>query len=183
MIFLLPMRMILKSLGNMVFGNKTEYKSYVRNFIFGVEDSLVSTVGLLSGIASADASRHTIILTGVVLIFVEAFSMGVGSYLSENSTANYQPKGIHKQTPIFGGVIMLVSYLLAGLVPLLPYVILRGPVAFWWSIVFSLIGLVGLGVLSSKLLKANWLKNSLRMLILGGIAIAIGVIVGNTIKI
>ena len=53
---------------------------YLRNFIFGVEDSLVSTVGLLSGVAVANVDQATIFLTGMVLIFVEAFSMGVGSF-------------------------------------------------------------------------------------------------------
>ena len=58
---------------------------YMRNLIFGAEDSLVSTVGLLSGIAIGGVPKSAIILTGIVLIFVEAFSMGVGSYLSEYS--------------------------------------------------------------------------------------------------
>ena len=41
--------------------------TYLRSFIFGVEDSLVSTVGLLSGVAIANASRDTILLTGTVV--------------------------------------------------------------------------------------------------------------------
>src|SRR3989338_4103836 len=45
---------------------------YIRNLIFGVEDSLVSTVDLLSGVAAAGVPRSVIFLTGVVLIFVEA---------------------------------------------------------------------------------------------------------------
>ena len=47
---------------------------YIRNFVFGVEDSLASTVGLLSGIATAGVNASTIVVTGAVLIFVEAFS-------------------------------------------------------------------------------------------------------------
>jgi len=69
---------------------RTEVKrNLFRNFIFGVEDSLVSTVGLLSGIAAADTSRFTIITTGIVLIFVEAFSMGIGSFLSEETSEQF----------------------------------------------------------------------------------------------
>ena len=59
--------------------------SYLRNFVFGVEDSLVSTVGLLSGIAIAGMNRESIFATGVVLIFVEAVSMAAGSFLAETS--------------------------------------------------------------------------------------------------
>src|SRR3989344_3129963 len=58
---------------------------YVRNFIFGAEDSLVSTVGLLSGVAIGGVAKVDILLPGMVLIFVEAFSMAVGSFLAEFS--------------------------------------------------------------------------------------------------
>lgn len=39
--------------------------SFLRTFVFGVEDSLVSTVGLLSGIAIAGVSQKAI-LVGIV---------------------------------------------------------------------------------------------------------------------
>ena len=63
--------------------------SYIRNFVFGVEDSLVSTVGLLSGVAIAGVEQKYIFITGLILIFVEAFSMAVGSFLSEESAEKY----------------------------------------------------------------------------------------------
>lgn len=88
--------------------------SYVRNFIFGVEDSLVSTVGLLSGIAIADVGRSTILLTGMVLIFVEAVSMAAGSFLSESSAENYASK--HEsplRLSVPASAIMFFSYFLA----------------------------------------------------------------------
>jgi len=52
-----------------------------RNFVFGVEDSLVSTVWLLSGAAAVVVAQETVLPTDFVLIFVEEFSMGVGSFL------------------------------------------------------------------------------------------------------
>lgn len=55
---------------------------YVRNITFGIADSLVSTVGLLSGIDIIGASHATVISTGLIYAFVEAFSMAVGSFLS-----------------------------------------------------------------------------------------------------
>jgi VIT1/CCC1 family predicted Fe2+/Mn2+ transporter len=63
--------------------------SYFRNFIFGVEDGLVSTVGLISGIAVADVPKETIFVTGIILILVEAVSMAAASFLSENSANEY----------------------------------------------------------------------------------------------
>src|SRR3989344_3322331 len=88
---------------------------YLRNLVFGVEDGLVSTVGLLSGIAIAGVERDTIFLTGMVLIFVEAFSMAAGSFLSEFSAEEYAlQREVSGRTPFFNGLIMFWSYLLAG---------------------------------------------------------------------
>ena len=57
-------------------------QSVVREIVFGVEDSLVSTVGALTGIAAGTQSTYVVVLAGVVLIFAEALSMAAGSYLS-----------------------------------------------------------------------------------------------------
>jgi len=165
------------------FFHHDEYADYVRNFIFGVEDSLVSTVGLLSGIAIAATPRDTILLTGVVLISVEAFSMGVGSYLSERSAADYKIGiGNRNNAPIRSGLIMLVSYFIAGFIPLAPYVFSVQPQAFWLSIGVSLAALLVLGAVGARLLKGKIWPSALRMFALGGLAIIIGVGVGQIVK-
>lgn len=155
-------------------------QTYVRNFIFGVEDSLVSTVGLLSGVAVAGVINSTIILTGIILILVEAFSMGVGSYLSEYIT--HTDKDPKRETSFLAGVIMLISYMLAGFIPLSPYIFFEGKTALVFSILSSLVALICLGVVSSFLSKTNILKNTVRMFILGGSAIAVGIIVSMFIR-
>lgn len=58
---------------------------YIREIVFGFEDALVSTLGVITGVAVGAQSAFVVILTGTVLIFVEALSMGVGSYLSSKS--------------------------------------------------------------------------------------------------
>lgn len=161
---------------------RTISATYFRNFIFGVEDSLVSTVGLLSGIAIADVERSTIILSGVVLIFVEAISMAAGSFLSETSAQSYAAQSEQPlRSSITSGMIMFFSYFLAGFIPLAPYFFLTTPVAFPLSIAASLAALFVLGVVGAKLSRTNIVPNALRMLIGGGLAIAVGVIVGSTI--
>lgn len=150
--------------------------SYIRNFIFGVEDSLVSTVGLLTGVAIAGVSQDIIILTGVVLIIVEALSMAVGSFLAETSAEEFMTKhdGVSRRT-IGGGVVMFVSYLGAGLVPLAPYFFVLGPSAMYFSVIGSLAALFILGVVGGSLGGGRLLKKGLRMMLVGGIAVAAGV--------
>lgn len=153
---------------------------YIRNFVFGVEDSLVSTVGLLSGIAIAEVPRETIFLTGAVLIFVEAFSMAVGSFLSEHSAEDYleQAETPHKSAVIAGG-IMFISYFLSGFIPLFPYIVMPTEPALLVSVGLSLLALFLLGALGGKISRVNILRSALRMLLIGGIAIAVGVAVGK----
>ena len=153
---------------------------YFRNFIFGVEDSLVSTVGLLSGIAIADVSRSTIFLTGMVLIFVEAFSMGVGSFLSEDSgEAVVHQKEVKNEGAILAAFIMFISYFVAGAIPLAPYVLFDVEAGFPISICSSLAMLFVLGLLAAKASARSYLKTALRMMLIGGMAIGLGVLVAS----
>jgi VIT1/CCC1 family predicted Fe2+/Mn2+ transporter len=153
---------------------------YLRNFVFGVEDSLVSTVGLLSGVAAAGINKSTILISGIVLIFVEAFSMGVGSFLAEDAAADFASR---KDTPdkeqAAGGFIMFISYFVAGFVPLAPYLIWPVQTAFWLAIIFSLLALFILGFFGGTLSGAGSLKHGLKMFFIGGLAIVLGIVVGK----
>ncbi len=154
--------------------------AYLRNFVFGVEDSLVSTVGLVSGIAIAGVPKETIFVTGVILILVEAVSMSAGSFLSESSVEDYETKGKGgSETTMLGAIIMLFSYAISGLVPLLPYLFFSVHEAFRISILSSLLALMVLGVVSAQLAHVKVLRSALRMVLVGGAAIAIGVIAGH----
>lgn len=153
---------------------------YVRNFVFGGEDSLVSTVGLLSGVVAAGLARNEIITTGVILIFVEALSMAVGSYLSESSAEEYMAQSaVAERTPMIGGVVMFISYFVLGFVPLAPYLFLAPETALGVSIALSIIALAALGSVSARRAKVPAGPRARRMVILGGMAIVVGVVVGK----
>ncbi len=157
---------------------------YVRNVVFGIADSLVSTVGLLSGIDVSGTSRHVIILTGVVYAFVEAFSMAVGSFLSEQSAEEYDTRSeVPDGKPFAAGIVMFVSFILASFIPIVPYLFAGLTVALWLSIALSIIALFIVGLVSAKIVKVHVWKHGLKMALLGGAAIVIGVVVGKFVKI
>ena len=168
---------------NMSPQSKNLFAMYARNFIFGAEDSLVSTVGLLSGIAAADVPRATIALTGIILIFVEAFSMAAGSFLSEYSAEEYIKRtGVSVKYSLVAGAIMFFTYFFIGFIPLLPYTIFDTNTAMIVSIVLALISLCVLGLTSAKIFKTNLWRSSLRMFLIGGLAVGVGVMVGRLVK-
>ncbi|MDP3956401.1 MAG: VIT1/CCC1 transporter family protein [bacterium] len=152
----------------------------LRNLVFGVEDSLVSTTGLLSGVAMAGISAGTIILTGTILVFVEAFSMAVGSFLSEDVVHEYviRDKNFYLASMV-GGLVMFFSYFIAGYIPLIPYIFFPTIYAFWISIAAALMALFLLGAFSAEMFRAHYLRQGMKMFLVGGMAIAIGILVGR----
>jgi len=66
-------------------GIKARAGFFIREIVFGFEDSLVSTLGVLTGVAAGTQSSFIVTLTGSVLIIVESLSMAAGSYLSSKS--------------------------------------------------------------------------------------------------
>lgn len=57
----------------------------IRELVFGLEDGLVSTMGAVAGIAAGTENGQIVVLSGLVIIAVEALSMAAGSYLSNKS--------------------------------------------------------------------------------------------------
>ncbi len=62
-----------------------ESRARIREFIFGIQDGLISTVGLLAGIRGATESDTVVILAGFTAMFAGAISMSAGSYLSSSA--------------------------------------------------------------------------------------------------
>jgi len=151
----------------------------LRNFVFGVEDSLASTLGLVSGVAVAGLGRSEILITGTILIFVESFSMGIGSLLSEHMAEEYSKQAVvSMRRSARGAVAMFISYFISGFIPLLPYIVMGVNSAFWVSIAASLLTLFFLGTINARLSSLKIWHNSFEMLLIGGIAMVVGIIVG-----
>lgn len=156
----------------------------MRNFVFGVEDSLVSTVGLLSGIAVAGVDGRQIFITGVILIVVEAFSMGVGSFLAEDAAEELiEHKKKISLASVFAALIMFVSYSVAGVIPLVPYLLWQTRDALIFSIIAATFALFLLGGVSAYRYNRNPLVYGLRTALIGGLAIAAGVAIGNLLHV
>ncbi len=149
--------------------------NYVRNFLFGAEDSLVSTLGVLFGItAVASFSKSQIFITGLVTIVVEATSMGAGSFLSETETNELNHEKSTIKNPVVDGVIMFFAYFFAGFIPLAPYIVMEIHQARYVSILASFIALFFLGYVPTK--KPN---SGLKMVTIAGVAALIGFLVAH----
>ncbi len=80
------------------------------------------------------------------------------------------------------GVVMFISYLVAGILPLFPYIVFPTETALIYSVLASLTGLFVLGFISGKISHVHRFREAMKMLILGGAAVFIGVAVGMLVK-
>jgi len=62
-----------------------ESRARIREFDFGIQDGLISTVGLLAGVQGATENNIVVIITGLTAMFSGAISMAAGSYLSSGA--------------------------------------------------------------------------------------------------
>lgn len=83
---------------------------------------------------------------------------------------------------IKGGFYMFGSYILGGLLPLASYLFLPINNAIPTSIVLTLIGLFGIGAFATKFTKQPVIKSGIKMLVVGGIALIVGLVVGVSVK-
>lgn len=152
---------------------------YMRSIIFGINDSLVSTVGFLAGISVAGVPRMTIVLTGVIYALVESFSMAMGDFLSEESAEEYESQSnVNDRSSVISAIFMYVSCVLASLIPLFPYIIFAPGTALIVSIFLSVFSLFVVGVLGARFSRLPMIWRGIRMASLGGAAIVMGVAVG-----
>jgi VIT1/CCC1 family predicted Fe2+/Mn2+ transporter len=157
-------------------------EGFIRNIVFGVEDGLVSTLGFVSGIAAINIGNDILLLTGVVLIVAEAFSMAAGSFLTAESVRDLTSKrhGSHSG-PLIGAVIMFVAYIGAGTLVISPYFVAWPGPALGISIAISLTALFVLGIVIARVARVPVLARGIRAVLVGGAAIGIGIFVARLV--
>lgn len=158
-------------------------KEYLRSVIFGIEDSLVSTTGLIAGISVGSDNREFVILAGIVAVSIEAVSTGAGEYLSDDAVQELEKIKRYRDKPLVSGSLMLVAYFTAGLIPLSPVVFFSYPTSLFLGITFALAGLFLLGFVKGKIVHTDALKGAIKILAVGGLASAIGLIIGLLFRI
>lgn len=165
----------------------------IREVIFGLEDGLVSTLGVITGIAEGTQDRFVIILSGIVVIAVESLSMAAGTYLSNKSEQEARVSGIAKRTfyrivhreenggknPARDAAVMGVAYLLAGAVPVVPYLVFSPGNAIGVSVVATILTLFLIGVGKGKVTNTNPVRSGLEMAIVSLSAAALGFTIGK----
>jgi predicted membrane protein (TIGR00267 family) len=220
----------------------TFIRERLRETVFGTQDGLISTMGALTGIAAGTQSGEIVVISGFVIVAVEALSMSAGSYLSSKSQRQYlerllkeeteaiakDPEGereelramyrsrgysemeieliskrllsdpkllledmAHKELgicpatleePLGNAVVMGIAYLIGGLVPLAPYLVLPVVTATVFSVVGTMAALFVFGGLKGRIVGQDGWRSGLEMLSVAGLAALAGFLIGRAAK-
>lgn len=159
------------------------HEDYLRSLLFGLQDGLVSTTGVVVGISAGVPDKSIVILASFVAVTVEASSMAAGQYSSEKAVHQLDKTGKHTDNLLMGALIMFISYLMAGMIPIAPIVIFDQPVARYVSIVFAFLGLFVIGYIKGQVVQQKPLRSAIELFIIGGVATIIGLLVGHFLKV
>lgn len=77
--------------------HRTQHIGWLRAAVLGANDGIVSTASLIIGVAAANVSQHTLLVTGVAGLVAGAMSMAAGEYISVHSQADTEKADLMRE--------------------------------------------------------------------------------------
>lgn len=146
-------------------------RHYLGDLIYGANDGLITTFAVVAGVTGGELSHQAVLVVGVANLFADGLSMGVGNYLSIRSRESArEAQGLPEEEarPVRHGMATWLAFVVAGSVPLLPFlapgaVIDRFPL----SAFSTLMTLFGIGAARALVTVDRWWMAGIEMLVLG----------------
>lgn len=150
---------------------------YIRDLIYGANDGIITTFAVVAGVTGGALSLTAVLVLGSANLVADGLSMGVGNYLSiraHESARQAQKLPEEEARPIRHGLAMFFAFVLAGVVPIVPYLVPGLTFdRFALSIGLTLIALFAVGAARSLVTVDRWWVSGLEMLSLGAIVAAV----------
>lgn len=179
--------------------------SYLKSAVLGASDGIVTTFAVVAGVVGAGFATDVIIVLGIANMVADGISMSAGDFLGElsilqmhNNGNFFTKKGLFARRYYFKknmqkvdfstSLVSFISFILAGFLPLLPYLAMifgfdfLAEHQFLVSVISTLTAMFFVGSLRTIVIKGNWFKNGLEMLLIGSIASSAAYILGVVIE-
>lgn len=166
---------------------------YIGDFVYGANDGIVTTFAVVAGATGALLSPGIIIILGFANLLADGFSMGASNFLAIRSQKEVElrqklksgqkisPSGI--LAPLQHGAVTFSAFLVAGFIPLIPYVSSTPPgLQFVLSGVFAATMFFLVGASRTLITKGRWFMEGVEMLLVGGLASVVAYGVGWGVK-
>lgn len=160
------------------------FRHYLRDLVYGANDGVITTFAVVAGLTGGRLSAAAVLIAGVANLLADGLAMGVGNYLSiraDESARAAQKLPEAEAAPLRHGLALFVAFVVAGALPLLPYLVgdatLDAAQRFTASILITLSALFGVGAARALVTEGRWWVGGLEMFALG--AMVAGVAYGS----
>jgi VIT1/CCC1 family predicted Fe2+/Mn2+ transporter len=162
---------------------------YLKAMVYGANDGIITTFAVVAGVAGAGLDARIVLILGMANLIADGFSMGVGDFLGERAEGALRKQRGESGKPYLWvtGVLTFISFVIAGALPLLPYVaqFLGFPLEtrhqLFVSIISTALALFLVGALRTVVTGGTWWKNGSEVLSVGAIAATVAYAVGALI--
>lgn len=144
----------------------------LRTLMMGGIDGVITVFNIISGIEGSKLNYKYIFIIGIATLIGDAISMGTGEYISvkaENELKNINNNSIPEKK----GLIMFLSFIAFGMIPLILY-FLMAKINFKRkyinSYISTIIALFIIGIVKSRYTKEKWYKSGANISLYGATA-------------
>jgi VIT1/CCC1 family predicted Fe2+/Mn2+ transporter len=165
---------------------------YLKDFIYGAIDGIVTTFAVVAGVAGAELSMGIVMILGAANLVGDGFSIGVSSFLAVRTE-----KEMHRKqqishpahlSPTKSGLFTFGAFLIAGTIPLAPFFtkwlfpsLITGNL-FYLSALATGAGFFIIGALKAPFIHRKWLPSGLQTFLMGSGAASLAYLVGFLLK-
>jgi VIT1/CCC1 family predicted Fe2+/Mn2+ transporter len=148
-------------------------RHYIRDLVYGANDGVNTTFAVVSGVAGGQLSQLAVLVVGAANLAADGVSMGVGNYLSIRADERArEAEGLPEleRSPWKHGLATLVAFVVAGGVPLAPYLFpgtSSQQLVISTALTFTTLFL--LGASRALVTRDRWLRTGLETLALGSV--------------
>ena len=151
-------------------------RHYIRDLVYGANDGIITTFAVVSGATGGALSSAAVLIIGAANLAADGMSMGVGNLLAIRAHERVRAaEGLPEEEayPWKHGIATLVAFVVAGAVPLLPFLLVgAGGSRAAWSTVLTFAALFGIGAARAALTKERWWAAGSETLGLGALVAA-----------
>jgi len=158
---------------------------YLKDLVYGANDGIITTFAVVSGVAGAQLEPRIVLILGFANLLADGFSMGASNFLSilsDEPVREASGRKVEEPFPARHSVATFVAFVIAGVVPLLSYVITMYFDPFVIAVILTLATLFAVGSARSLVTRVSWWRSGLEMLVMGSLAAAVAYGVGAFVE-
>ncbi|HEY4478000.1 MAG TPA: VIT1/CCC1 transporter family protein [Candidatus Paceibacterota bacterium] len=156
---------------------------YIGDLVYGANDGIITTFAVVAGVAGAELAPNVVIILGVSNLLADGFSMATSNYLARKSENDYQKaqsgENIEINNPIKNALATFVAFVIAGSIPLIPYILPIEKDIFLFATISTGVALFIVGSLRTRVSHVKWWVGGLEMLFVGTLAATVAYIIGD----